>query len=126
MKLNYDRKLIAEFCWKLQIRVNQYSLRSQIIAYYNSILKLLDQFPNVRYFCIFYVLLQISVKEAGRYLVVLDFQPTKHMSIHPDLLFHQLNYMLNFFFRDSYFVLGDVNEKKTDEDSLKGLQADSR
>ena len=74
--LHYYRKLIAEFCWKLQIRINQYSLRSQIIAYYNSVLKLLDQFPNVRYLCTPNAVLQISVRETDRCLVVFEFQST--------------------------------------------------
>ena len=42
------RKMIAEYTWRFQTRVNQYSLRSQIIYYYKSILQLLDQFPNIR------------------------------------------------------------------------------
>ena len=42
------RKMIAEYTWRFQTRVNQYSLRSQIISYYKSILQLLDQFPNIR------------------------------------------------------------------------------
>ena len=42
------RDLIQEFCSVTMERTAQYSLRGQIIAYYNSILGLLDDFPNIR------------------------------------------------------------------------------
>jgi intein-encoded DNA endonuclease-like protein len=42
------RKLIAEYCHRFTVRASQYSLRAQIIAYYNSILGLLEQFPSIR------------------------------------------------------------------------------
>ncbi len=46
--LSFIRKLISEYCVRLQNRVNQYSLRSQIIAYYNSLLQQLEHFPSIR------------------------------------------------------------------------------
>ncbi|XP_044282654.1 coiled-coil domain-containing protein 162-like [Varanus komodoensis] len=42
------RDVIAEYCHKMNHRISQYSVRSQIIAYYNSIKTMLDDFPNVR------------------------------------------------------------------------------
>ncbi|XP_072026117.1 uncharacterized protein [Amphiura filiformis] len=42
------RALIAEFCRKFTRRMSQYSLRGQIIGYINSMLRLLDDFGNVR------------------------------------------------------------------------------
>ncbi|XP_038054173.1 uncharacterized protein LOC119726519 isoform X2 [Patiria miniata] len=42
------RNLIADFCRRFMRRMTQYSLRGQIIAYLNSILFLLDNFPSVR------------------------------------------------------------------------------
>ena len=42
------RKLIIEFCERFQKRVMQYALRGQILAYYNSMLNLLEDFPEVR------------------------------------------------------------------------------
>ncbi|XP_026522286.1 uncharacterized protein LOC113411444 [Notechis scutatus] len=48
------REVIAEYCHRLTHRMSQYSLRSQIIAYYNSIKAMLDDFPKVKnkYFAI--------------------------------------------------------------------------
>ncbi|XP_077158407.1 uncharacterized protein LOC143819972 isoform X3 [Paroedura picta] len=42
------REVIAEYCYKVAHRMSQYSLRSQIIAYYNSIKALIDDLPNIR------------------------------------------------------------------------------
>ncbi|XP_039207102.1 uncharacterized protein LOC120311541 isoform X2 [Crotalus tigris] len=42
------REVIAEYCQRLNHRMSQYSLRSQIIAYYNSIKAMLDDFPRVK------------------------------------------------------------------------------
>ncbi|XP_053138724.1 uncharacterized protein LOC128339212 [Hemicordylus capensis] len=42
------REVIAEYCHKMNHCLSQYSLRSQILAYYNSIKALLDEFPSVR------------------------------------------------------------------------------
>ncbi|XP_078341998.1 uncharacterized protein LOC111108050 isoform X2 [Crassostrea virginica] len=42
------RHLIREFCYRFNQRMTQYSLRGQLIAYYNSILRLLKDFPNIR------------------------------------------------------------------------------
>ncbi|XP_048348944.1 uncharacterized protein LOC125430762 isoform X3 [Sphaerodactylus townsendi] len=42
------REVIAEYCHKVTHRISQYSLRSQIIAYYNHIKALLEDFPSVR------------------------------------------------------------------------------
>ncbi|XP_062825081.1 uncharacterized protein ccdc162 isoform X2 [Anolis carolinensis] len=42
------REVIVEYCHKLNHRISQYSLRSQIIAYYNSIRAMLNDFPSVR------------------------------------------------------------------------------
>ena len=43
------RRLVSDYCSTLNLRISQYSLRGQIIAYYNSILGLLEEFPNIRY-----------------------------------------------------------------------------
>ncbi|XP_064633719.1 uncharacterized protein LOC135491668 [Lineus longissimus] len=69
------RKLIGEYCHKFMVRVSQYSLRAQIIAYYNSILGLLEQFPSIR---------------------------------------------------ENYFLLGELNEKKSENDDVLGLTPDAR
>ncbi|XP_054846477.1 coiled-coil domain-containing protein 162-like [Eublepharis macularius] len=42
------REVIAEYCHKVTHRMSQYSLRSQIIAFYNSIKALLEDLPSVR------------------------------------------------------------------------------
>jgi hypothetical protein len=42
------RKLIIEYCERFQKRVMQYSLRGQILAYYSSLLNLLEDFLEVR------------------------------------------------------------------------------
>ncbi|KAM6460286.1 uncharacterized protein PHA67_008900 isoform 3-T4 [Liasis olivaceus] len=42
------REVIVEYCHRMNHRMSQYSLRSQIIAYYNSIKAMLDDFPRVR------------------------------------------------------------------------------
>nr|XP_028577507.1 uncharacterized protein LOC114593298 [Podarcis muralis] len=42
------REVIVEYCHKMNHRISQYSLRSQIIAYYNSLKSMLDDFPSVR------------------------------------------------------------------------------
>jgi hypothetical protein len=41
------RTLIHDYCYRLQLRLGQYSLRSQLLATYNSILRLLTDFPDV-------------------------------------------------------------------------------
>ncbi|KAH9494550.1 hypothetical protein Btru_042420 [Bulinus truncatus] len=69
------RKLISEFCFRFHNRVSHASLRGQLLAYYNSILNILNSIPSVR---------------------------------------------------DTYFVMGEANEKKTAEDSLDGLKPDPR
>ncbi|XP_048257717.1 uncharacterized protein LOC124151794 isoform X2 [Haliotis rufescens] len=69
------RRLISEYCMNFSQRVSQYSLRGQIIAYYNSVLRLLEDFPAVR---------------------------------------------------DTYFMRGEVNEKKMDTDDLKGMVPDAK
>ena len=42
------RNMIKEYCLAFNIRVMQYSLRSQILAYYNSMLGLLKGFPEIQ------------------------------------------------------------------------------
>ncbi|CAM4545860.1 unnamed protein product [Caretta caretta] len=42
------REVIAEYCHKLSHRMSQYALRGQIIAYYNSLKILLEDFPVIR------------------------------------------------------------------------------
>ncbi|XP_041348511.1 uncharacterized protein LOC121368057 isoform X2 [Gigantopelta aegis] len=69
------RKLISDFCENFNLRVSQFSLRAQIIAYYSSILTLLEEFPSIK---------------------------------------------------ETYFMLGDRNEKKTGKDTLEGLKDDPR
>ncbi|XP_059153793.1 uncharacterized protein LOC131939486 [Physella acuta] len=68
------RKLISEFCHRFNARVSQASLRSQLLAYYNSIMRLLEAFPSIR---------------------------------------------------ETYFVLGEANEKKAAEDEEE-LRPDPR
>jgi len=43
------RRLIVEFCLRVHKRLSQYSLRAQIIAYYNGIFRLLYAFPAIRF-----------------------------------------------------------------------------
>ncbi|KAL5014657.1 hypothetical protein ScPMuIL_008927 [Solemya velum] len=69
------RSFVSDFCYQFNRRISQYSLRGQIIGYYNSILGLLENFPNVR---------------------------------------------------DTYFMMGEPNEKKTSDDDVEGLEADPR
>ncbi|XP_077981616.1 uncharacterized protein LOC144436648 [Glandiceps talaboti] len=42
------RSLISKFCLRFQRRISQYSLRGQIIAYLNSTVTLLEEFPTTR------------------------------------------------------------------------------
>ncbi|XP_043924848.1 uncharacterized protein LOC122799665 [Protopterus annectens] len=42
------RELILSYCQKFSFRMSQYSLRGQIIAYYNSLRTLLSDFPSIR------------------------------------------------------------------------------
>uniref|UniRef100_A0A8C5QPJ6 DUF4549 domain-containing protein n=1 Tax=Leptobrachium leishanense TaxID=445787 RepID=A0A8C5QPJ6_9ANUR len=42
------RELVTEYCQKLHSRASSYSLRGQIIAYYNSLSNLLDDFPIIK------------------------------------------------------------------------------
>lgn len=69
------RTLISNFCSNFNRRLAQFSLRGQLLSYYNSILGLLDDFPQVR---------------------------------------------------DTYFMLGQPNEKKSNLDDVAGLQPDAR
>uniref|UniRef100_A0A8C3BZZ1 Coiled-coil domain-containing protein 162 n=1 Tax=Cairina moschata TaxID=8855 RepID=A0A8C3BZZ1_CAIMO len=46
--LELKRDIIAEYCRKLNERVSQHALRGQLIAYYNSLRSLLDDFPVIR------------------------------------------------------------------------------
>ncbi|KAL4226305.1 hypothetical protein ACF0H5_014288 [Mactra antiquata] len=69
------RTLISQFCNTFNCRLAQFSLRGQLLSYYNSILSLLDEFPQVR---------------------------------------------------DTYFMLGQPNEKKSNLDDVSGLQPDAR
>nr|KAG5699494.1 hypothetical protein BaRGS_020053 [Batillaria attramentaria] len=69
------RKHISEFCDRFHVRMSHTSMRAQILAYYSSMLSLLEDFPSVR---------------------------------------------------DTYFMMGEPNEKKTDEDSTDGLVPDPR
>lgn len=47
------RGLISDFCYSFNQRMAQHSLRGQLIAYYNSMLRILEDFPEVRkYFMI--------------------------------------------------------------------------
>ncbi|XP_053377209.1 uncharacterized protein LOC123529723 isoform X3 [Mercenaria mercenaria] len=69
------RTLISQFCTNFNRRLAQFSLRGQLLTYYNSILGLLDEFPQVR---------------------------------------------------DTYFMLGQANEKKSNLDDMAGLQPDAR
>ncbi|XP_052781335.1 uncharacterized protein LOC128217918 isoform X2 [Mya arenaria] len=69
------RSLISSFCNNFNRRLAQFSLRGQLLSYYNSILTLLDEFPQVR---------------------------------------------------DTYFMLGESNEKKSNLDDIAGLTPDPR
>ncbi|KAJ8301243.1 hypothetical protein KUTeg_020230 [Tegillarca granosa] len=40
--------MITDFCYIFNRRMTQYSIRGQLISYYNSILRLLEDFPSVR------------------------------------------------------------------------------
>ncbi|KAL8592207.1 hypothetical protein ACOMHN_030882 [Nucella lapillus] len=42
------RKLISEFCERFHIRMAHTSMRAQILAYYDSILSLLEEFPSIK------------------------------------------------------------------------------
>ncbi|XP_076468617.1 uncharacterized protein LOC143299362 isoform X2 [Babylonia areolata] len=42
------RKFISEFCERFYIRMAHTSMRAQILAYYNSILSLLEDFPSIK------------------------------------------------------------------------------
>ncbi|XP_021248547.1 putative uncharacterized protein C6orf183 homolog [Numida meleagris] len=46
--LQLKRDIIVEYCHKLNQRVSQHALRGQLIAFYNSLRCLLDDFPVVR------------------------------------------------------------------------------
>ncbi|XP_035179068.1 uncharacterized protein LOC118165223 isoform X3 [Oxyura jamaicensis] len=46
--LELKRDVIAEYCLKLNERVSQHALRGQLIAYYNSLRSLLNDFPVIR------------------------------------------------------------------------------
>ncbi|XP_048793577.1 uncharacterized protein LOC125689888 isoform X1 [Lagopus muta] len=46
--LQLKRDIIAEYCLKMNQRVSQHALRGQLIAFYNSLRSLLDDFPVVR------------------------------------------------------------------------------
>nr|XP_009675270.1 PREDICTED: transmembrane protein FLJ37396 [Struthio camelus australis] len=46
--LKFKRDVIVEYCYKLNQRVSQHALRGQLIAYYNSLRSLLDDFPVIR------------------------------------------------------------------------------
>ncbi|XP_066849266.1 uncharacterized protein [Anser cygnoides] len=46
--LELRRDIIAEYCLKVNERVSQHALRGQLIAYYNSLRSLLDDFPVIR------------------------------------------------------------------------------
>ncbi|XP_012939634.1 uncharacterized protein LOC101845475 [Aplysia californica] len=69
------RKLLSDFCHRFHLRVAQASMRAQLLAYYTSILTILEAFPSLR---------------------------------------------------ESYFVMGEPNEKKSKEDCLDGLSPDPR
>ena len=43
------RTLISQFCERFHVRLSQASMRGQLMAYYNSILNLLEGFPSVRW-----------------------------------------------------------------------------
>jgi len=43
------RRMVVEFCLRVHKRLSQYSLRAQIIAYYNSIFRMLYAFPAIRF-----------------------------------------------------------------------------
>lgn len=57
LKFSCDRNLISDYCEQFFMRMAQYSLRSQILAYHYSMLTLLDQFPSIRYFVYFIYIL---------------------------------------------------------------------
>jgi len=40
--------MVVDFCLRAHKRLSQYSLRAQIIAYYNGIFRLLYVFPAIR------------------------------------------------------------------------------
>lgn len=46
--LQLKRDVIVEYCLKMNQRVSQHALRGQLIAFYNSLRSLLDDFPVVR------------------------------------------------------------------------------
>ncbi len=42
------RKLLSDFCLRFQLRVSSCSMRAQLLAYYTSILNILEAFPSLR------------------------------------------------------------------------------
>ncbi|KAM4694292.1 uncharacterized protein O3C94_004746 [Discoglossus pictus] len=42
------RELVMDYCRKISSRISSYSIRGQIIAYYNSLKHLLEQFPDIK------------------------------------------------------------------------------
>ncbi|KAK3103240.1 hypothetical protein FSP39_017753 [Pinctada imbricata] len=91
------RGLISEFCYRFNRRMSQYSLRGQLIAYYNSILRLLKDFPNVR------------------------------ITLRNIFILAKMSYKIFYpYFRKTYFMVGEPNEKKQNVDGMNSLEPDPK
>lgn len=103
------RHLIQEFCYRFNQRMTQYSLRGQLIAYYNSILRLLKDFPNIR--------------SVYRKL----FREDPFLQVPFTLIWNCFNWCCFLKFdRKTYFMIGDPHEKKQGTDNLEGLTPDPK
>ncbi|CAM5100509.1 unnamed protein product, partial [Eretmochelys imbricata] len=82
------REVIAEYCHKLSHRMSQYALRGQIIAYYNSLKILLEDFPVIRdkYFMIGLSQEKKGNRDSKENLEAdpRSFQPRPHRLLPPD------------------------------------------
>ncbi|KAM7171725.1 coiled-coil domain-containing protein 162-like [Macrochelys suwanniensis] len=82
------REVIAEYCHKLSHRMSQYALRGQIIAYYNSLTILLEDFPVIRdkYFMIGLSQEKKGNRDSKENLEAdpRSFQPRPHRLLSPD------------------------------------------
>ncbi|CAM4534930.1 unnamed protein product, partial [Caretta caretta] len=82
------REVIAEYCHKLSHRMSQYALRGQIIAYYNSLKILLEDFPVIRdkYFMIGLSQEKKGNRDSKENLEAdpRSFQPRPHRLLSPD------------------------------------------
>ncbi|KAM9156376.1 coiled-coil domain-containing protein 162-like [Pangshura tecta] len=82
------REVIAEYCHKLGHRMSQYALRGQIMAYYNSLKILLEDFPVIRdkYFMIGLSQDKKGNRDSKENLEAdpRSFQPRPHRLLSPD------------------------------------------